>query len=118
MQRPVPAAILALLVVPLLLLGCTTTPETAEPPATEEPAAEEPADSSTGDEAGGTTDVAALIEERCVGCHELDRIKTADHDEAGWTSTVSRMRSAGAELTDEEARSVVEFLAGGGASDL
>jgi len=43
-------------------------------------------------------------------CHTLDRIKSANHDAAAWESTVSRMRSHGAVLTDEETQSIINYL--------
>lgn len=52
-----------------------------------------------------------LIESKCTLCHALDRVKTADHDEAGWQATVARMRSKGAVLTDEETQSILDYLA-------
>ena len=52
-----------------------------------------------------------LVESKCKMCHTLDRIKTATHDQAGWESTVGRMRSKGAVLTEAEAQSVIAYLA-------
>ena len=51
-----------------------------------------------------------LVESKCKMCHTLDRIKSANHDAAGWESTVSRMRSHGAVLSDDEAQSIVNYL--------
>jgi cytochrome c5 len=53
-----------------------------------------------------------LVESKCKMCHTLDRIKAATHDQAGWQSTVARMRSKGAVLTDAEAQSVIAYLSG------
>jgi osmotically-inducible protein OsmY len=64
------------------------------------------------------TDAASLIRERCTRCHAVDRIKSAQHDAAGWEQTVGRMRGRGADLSDAEAASVVEFLSVGGGSKL
>lgn len=62
---------------------------------------------------------AALVSQRCSRCHALDRIRAARHDPAGWEATVARMRNVhGARLSDAEARQVIEFLVGGGASQL
>jgi hypothetical protein len=70
---------------------------------------------------GGSTSggIAAIVSTRCTKCHPIDRIKAANHDATGWTTTVTRMRTAhGAQFTDAEAQQVIEFLAGGGASQL
>jgi cytochrome c5 len=53
-----------------------------------------------------------LVESKCKMCHTLDRIKAATHDQAGWESTVARMRGKGAVLTDAEAQSVIKYLSG------
>jgi len=66
-----------------------------------------------------STGAAGLVSDRCTRCHPVDRIKSANHDAAGWEATVTRMRNAhGARLSDTEAQEVIEFLAGGGASQL
>ncbi len=68
---------------------------------------------STHGEMGGDTgmlDGDALVEERCTVCHSRERIDAADKDEAGWTATVDRMISNGAELNDEERAAVIAYL--------
>ena len=59
-----------------------------------------------------------LVLDRCTVCHSLERIKAADHDREGWIETVTRMRQAGARLSDAEAEEIVQFLSAGGASQL
>jgi cytochrome c5 len=61
---------------------------------------------------------AQIVSAVCTRCHSLDRIKAADHDLAGWRSTIARMRGKGAQVTDEQAQQVASFLAGGGAAGL
>ena len=61
---------------------------------------------------------AELVQARCTKCHNLDRIKAANHDAAGWTSTVARMKGKGAQLTSAEEAAVVGFLANGGGAKL
>ena len=65
-----------------------------------------------------SSDPAAIVQERCTKCHNIDRIKAANHDAAGWTATVARMKGKGAQLSTAEAAAVVSFLAGGGGSKL
>ena len=71
-----------------------------------EPPAPPPAEETAGDLGGEV-----LLEARCTVCHNLDRVKTASKTLDGWASTVERMRGRGAELTDEEADILSEFLA-------
>ena len=56
-------------------------------------------------------DAAALLAERCVQCHSLDRVKAAHMDEAGWQATVTRMRRLGAQLSETELDALVKHLA-------
>jgi len=52
----------------------------------------------------------ALVSERCTVCHSRERIDNADKDEAGWTETVDRMISYGAQLNAEERQAVIDYL--------
>src|SRR5215831_20164239 len=54
---------------------------------------------------------ANLVNTVCASCHSLDRVKNKTADNAGWTTTVARMKEKGADLTDEQVPVVVEFLA-------
>ena len=53
---------------------------------------------------------AGLVNTACASCHSLDRVKNKVADKDGWTTTVARMKAAGANLTDEQVPVVVEFL--------
>ncbi|MBZ5632232.1 MAG: photosynthetic reaction center cytochrome c subunit [Acidobacteriia bacterium] len=53
---------------------------------------------------------ANLVNTACASCHTLDRVKNKMADKDGWTTTVTRMKAAGANLTDEQVPVVVEFL--------
>jgi Photosynthetic reaction centre cytochrome C subunit len=53
---------------------------------------------------------ANLVNTVCASCHSLDRVKNKTADNAGWTTTVARMKEKGANLTDEQVPVVVEFL--------
>jgi cytochrome c553 len=64
-----------------------------------------------GGDMGGGLDGEALVQERCSVCHGLDRVNSASKDEAGWTSTVDRMISKGANLNEDERAAVIEYLA-------
>ena len=52
-----------------------------------------------------------LLQARCTRCHTLDRVQAAAKTLDEWGATVERMRGKGAELTDPEAQTLVEFLA-------
>jgi len=54
---------------------------------------------------------AELLQERCTRCHTLDRVMAATKTQAEWEATVERMRGKGAELTDDEAQILIEYLA-------
>jgi len=81
--------------------------------------AEMPADTAATPEAAAAPaalDLAkaeALYKARCTQCHELDEVNAhGGDDEAGWAKVVKRMvEDEGAELGEEEARTIVGFLA-------
>lgn len=52
-----------------------------------------------------------LLQARCTVCHDLGRVEAASKTQAEWEATVARMRGNGAQLTDAEAQTLVEFLA-------
>lgn len=56
------------------------------------------------------SDAAALVERRCTVCHTLDRVTEAKKDEAGWNSTVDRMRNNGAVVSEAEQKVIVTYL--------
>jgi mono/diheme cytochrome c family protein len=52
---------------------------------------------------------------RCAICHSLDYIEgnAPVQDRAGWQKTIQKMRDKfGAPITDEEARQILDYLAG------
>jgi mono/diheme cytochrome c family protein len=53
----------------------------------------------------------ALLNQRCAGCHNLDRVKAAKKDAATWKATVERMMGKGAQLTPAELDALVKYLA-------
>ena len=57
-----------------------------------------------------TLDGNALIDERCTVCHTRERIEMQDKDEEGWTETVDRMISYGADLDSAERQAVINYL--------
>jgi mono/diheme cytochrome c family protein len=51
-----------------------------------------------------------LVLTKCSVCHEPERVTRAYRDEQGWTDLVANMVSRGAEVTPEEAKTVVAYL--------
>ncbi|MDO9556684.1 MAG: hypothetical protein Q7J82_03795 [Coriobacteriia bacterium] len=52
----------------------------------------------------------ALVAERCIVCHDLQRVDETSYDAVGWEATVERMADKGAQLTEDEKSAVVEYL--------
>ena len=59
----------------------------------------------------GAPDGQALVESRCIVCHNLTTVRTAVKSEEEWRATVERMVSLGARLSASEQEAVVEYLA-------
>ena len=60
--------------------------------------------------APGTVDSQALVEERCAQHHDLARVEQAKKTPEEWKTTVERMVSKGAKLSDGEQAAVIEYL--------
>lgn len=56
-------------------------------------------------------DAAALLEERCGGCHSTSIPKNARKSKGDWDETVSRMIAKGARLSPEEKKVLIKHLA-------
>lgn len=128
MHKSLRVVFVVLVVLLLILLPACTTSATEAPP---EPAVEEPAPDTDVEEAApagevDTEDVveeapaeegydaeaaAALVEERCTDCHGLSTVTNASYTEEEWASTVARMIGLGADLNDQEAELVIQYLA-------
>ncbi|NLS77628.1 MAG: hypothetical protein GXY76_10255 [Chloroflexi bacterium] len=90
------------------------TPVAAATPAdnakrTPYPAPTQPAEAATAYPA--PTDGQALLNERCVQCHGVDRVTRAKKTQEQWKVTVDAMIAKGAKLTPEEAQALVKYLA-------
>lgn len=65
-----------------------------------------------GDDPAAQTDEArALVESRCSGCHELDRVWAATYDREGWDAAVARMEARGLRLSVDERATIIDYLA-------
>jgi len=52
-----------------------------------------------------------FVMENCGGCHDLDLVKTAKHNEAAWKETLMHMQAYGAGITDAQVPTVAAYLA-------
>jgi cytochrome c5 len=58
-----------------------------------------------------TLDGKALLEERCISCHDLGRVERVRKTEEEWKATVERMVGKGARLSQAEQEQVIQYLA-------
>ena len=55
----------------------------------------------------------AIINQKCTKCHSTKRIyKQENRDRAWWDKTLARMEGYGASLSEEERKTILEYLAG------
>lgn len=88
--------------------------EPTEAPPTEAPAEEEqPAKEPTAPpaEEPPAIDGATLLEERCTQCHDLERTTQKRKTREEWEQTVVRMVNKGANLTEDEQKILIDYLA-------
>ena len=60
---------------------------------------------------GGEPSGKALVQERCLGCHDSDPITGASYSPIQWEYVVDRMITRGAQLDETERDIVIEYLA-------
>ena len=87
-----------------LVLGAPSSRPTAEAP----PREAAPADDALPDGAGR-----ALVRERCLVCHSADYVTQQRLTAGQWQKTVEKMRKFGANLADDEAKVLTDYLARG-----
>ena len=51
-----------------------------------------------------------VLEGTCTVCHNLDRVTSKQYDKDEWEGIVQSMRDKGAELSDDDATVLVEYL--------
>ncbi len=97
-------SILVLLAVCLLLMALLVacSPSSSEPSSA-------PATTLSGETSA--PDGAALLAERCSVCHSTERVTQAHKTADEWDTTVTRMISKGAQLTEAEKSALVDYLA-------
>ena len=57
-------------------------------------------------------DGATVLAEKCDGvCHSLERVQAEDLDAVGWAAVIDDMIARGADVSDDEAAALAEYLA-------
>ena len=59
---------------------------------------------------GSTVDALALIQEKLLGHHDLDRILNAQHTSEEWNATLDRMIKYGANISEDEKKIIIDYL--------
>ena len=59
---------------------------------------------------GGALEGKTILEDRCVECHNLSRVKSASMTREEWSRNIDRMIAFGAELTSEERDLLLDYL--------
>jgi cytochrome c5 len=59
----------------------------------------------------GTTDAKTLFEKKCSACHSADRPKSLKKTNEEWAKTVTRMKEKTANITNDEASMIIDYLA-------
>ena len=52
-----------------------------------------------------------ILQNKCVGCHELSRVLRAGYTAQDWSAVLHMMKNAGAQLTDDQMAPLVAYLA-------
>ena len=108
-----------------LLVGCGGQTTEVKPPVeqqeappqapVEQEALQEPAGQQEPTEPEAVQEAAldgkVLLEQRCTGCHSLDKAKSGQRDLAGWQAVVDDMIKKGAKLNEDETKVLAEYLA-------
>ena len=66
--------------------------------------------SACGSDSGDSLNGKSVLDERCVECHSLSRVKSAGMSRDEWSRTIDRMLSLGAELSSEERDILLDYL--------
>jgi competence ComEA-like helix-hairpin-helix protein len=53
----------------------------------------------------------AVVLKSCISCHSVETVTKSRNTADGWADVVSRMIGRGAEISDDDAETVVEYLA-------
>jgi len=105
-------SITLLILMGTILAACSSNAKpTATTPSNQPPAATTKAPTTAPTVAPTGGDGEKLLNERCTKCHSLDRVKTAQKTQDQWQQIVTRMVGKGANLSNDEQKTLVEYLA-------
>jgi len=51
-----------------------------------------------------------LLQERCTGCHKLDRVQKVRKDRSGWDKIIAKMVKEGAKVNEAERQALADYL--------
>lgn len=63
-----------------------------------------------GQGAGRADPGAQILESGCTGCHDLNRVRSKSLTSAEWQGIVDRMKGRGADISDEDTSTLVDYL--------
>jgi cytochrome c5 len=86
----------------------TEIPATSVPPTEIQPTT---APAIAGLTADQKTQAQQVLNSACAACHSTDRITRARGDLAGWQQVIQQMRDRGAQMTDDQAALLAQYLA-------
>lgn len=52
----------------------------------------------------------AILNAKCGSCHSIDKVLAEEYDAVGWAAVIDEMIVKGAQLTDDEATALAEYL--------
>jgi hypothetical protein len=101
-------ALLVLIPVSALILAACTGQASSTLSTVKEPATDPTCLAQT----GGTTaaDAEALINDKLLDHHDIDRIFNARHTREEWNTTLDRMIGYGANINDSEKQTIIDYL--------
>jgi len=106
---------LFLLLMVTLIAGCggsqaTDPSPTAVSQREEQPTATEAAEEGESLSPSQVSEAETLLQDRCAGCHSLDRVEGVQKSTEQWEETMDRMIDLGAELDEEERDLLIAYL--------
>lgn len=105
-----------IIIASLALMSCGGSQSPSETTSDTSESEETPASSSVevddmvSEEGAQDSQGASLVEERCVGCHDLETVYQEQLSREEWVEEVTTMVSRGARLSEEEMEIVVDYL--------
>ena len=89
----------------IIISGCSKN----SPPVNSQPTTVGVAITSSGDSTNDAK-IEALVREKLQDCHSIDRIFNANKTREEWNTTLDRMISYGAKITNDEKNQIIDWL--------